>query len=70
MATGLRWLGEWHLSLFALSAVVWQLDGLREQMRSTALQGIWTTWIDIDKSFMEHHSLRPFYYKPNFDLKE
>jgi hypothetical protein len=56
------------LSLFALSAVVWQLDGLREQMRSTALQGIWTTWIDIDKWFMEHHSLRPFYYEPNFDL--
>jgi hypothetical protein len=55
---------EWHqafagwagvtVSVLTLIVVWLQLRGLNIQLRSAALQGIWSAWIDIDKWFAEH----------------
>lgn len=58
------------LTLVLVIVVFRQLAGLRRQVRSAVLQGIWTSWIQIDQWFVEHHDLRPFFYEVKHDLDE
>jgi hypothetical protein len=61
---------SWAYTLLTGAMVVvvfFQLKNLGKQVRSSALQGIWTTWIEIDRWFVDNHDLRPFFYVANHD---
>jgi hypothetical protein len=63
------WSSWAYTALTGLMVVVlyFQLNGLKNQVRSTALQGIWTTWIEIDRWFVSESELRPFFYVHGYD---
>jgi hypothetical protein len=58
-------IGTWFASILVL-ATLWyirkQLIGLQRTIETATIQSIWTMWLEVDKFFVEHPELKPYFY--------